>query len=261
MNGLLERIEKFNQAVLVILKIPLTILGCVALAALALVLWDTHNTINTVNTNLPGTFAQLNDSLKKVSDASDTLKSTLQQTTATLGSINSSVGQFGTVITKMDDVLDHINMLCTPEKGHVYTADEDKPCGTLADIARTLHTIRGTFGTIEIAGNHIDKSLTTYDAQETELVASTNTAIVNLGSTLDYAHQMMVAHQQLLDNLQRLAGNSADTMQEAYGVAKDIHQATTKMNTPKTKEQKILEWAPVGVKAAISVACMVTGAC
>ena len=41
-----------------------------------------------------------------------------------------------------------------------------KPCGTIADANRTLATVRGTLGVIEIAGHHYDKQLSTLDKQE-----------------------------------------------------------------------------------------------
>jgi hypothetical protein len=58
---------------------------------------------------------------------------------------------------------------CTPVKGAVYTVDHPVPCGTLADMNRTLATVRGTFGQIEVAAKHENKNLTTLDDQELAL--------------------------------------------------------------------------------------------
>ncbi len=187
-----------------------------------------------------------------------TLNGTIFQLNTSLQSVSSSVDQ---VTAGVNKVVAKLLDTCHPEKGHIYTVDEDKPCGTLADLARTLHTIRGTFGVIETAGKHYDQNLTKYDAQEADLIKNTNDLLSNASDTIDYAHQLMVAHEAFLDNLQRLAGNSADTMGEVHGVVADIHVQTTKMNKPKTKQQQILEWAPFAIRGSVAVACMVTGAC
>lgn len=54
------------------------------------------------------------------------------------------------------------------------------PCGTLADVAKTLNTVRGTFGQIEIAANHENKNLTALDKHEATLFADTHAALVNI---------------------------------------------------------------------------------
>ncbi len=54
------------------------------------------------------------------------------------------------------------------------------PCGTLYDVAETLHTVRGTFGQIEVAANHEDKNLTTLDTQEQQLFQDTHQALAGL---------------------------------------------------------------------------------
>jgi hypothetical protein len=180
---------------------------------------------------------------------------------AVVDSTKATVDHLDRSLTAVDTTLEKVNAPCQPVRGTVYAPDDDKPCGTLADVQRTLHTFRATAGTVLVAGRHFDKSLTTYDKQEFTLYTNVNAAVKNLGDTIDFAHALMAAHEQFLDELQRLAHNSADTMQETHGISKDIHTATTKMNTPKTKQQRILEWAPVVVKGVISTACIATGAC
>jgi hypothetical protein len=46
---------------------------------------------------------------------------------------------------------------------------QGKPCGTLADLNRTFATVRGAVGTVETAGRHYDKQLSTLDKQEATL--------------------------------------------------------------------------------------------
>jgi hypothetical protein len=64
-----------------------------------------------------------------------------------------------------------------------------------------------------------------------------------------------------LKEVKRFTSNSADSMENVKGITADIHTETTKMTQPKTKEQKIMEWAPVAVKGTISVLCVVFGPC
>ena len=65
------------------------------------------------------------------------------------------------------------------------------PCGLLADVAKTLNTVRGTFGQVEIAANHEDRNLDTLDSQELQLfqhtdaaLSSTDALIANFNTTL-----------------------------------------------------------------------------
>ena len=66
-----------------------------------------------------------------------------------------------------------VNRLCAPG-----------PCGLLADTAKTLNTVRGTFGQVEIAANHENRNLSTLDAQEAQLFQDSHSAIVGF-STLE----------------------------------------------------------------------------
>ena len=207
--------------------------------------------IQAVLTHTDKTLTNLDTTLTSLTTASGQLSSSLSSVS---GAVQSSSSMLNQVLAK-------VMAPCTPEKGHIYTVDEDKPCGTLADFARTLHTIRGFAGTLEFAGRHLDKSLNTYDKQEADLTKNTNSMLANVNSTVDFAHQLMVSHQQILDNLQRLAGNSADTMQNVTGITGDIRVQTKALNAPKTKTQKVLQWMPPLVRTAITVACATMGPC
>jgi CHASE3 domain sensor protein len=176
---------------------------------------------------------------------------TLQTTTKDIDRVSRSLNS---VLTKLLDP-------CRPVNGHIYAVDEDKPCGTLADVARTLHTIRGFAGTLEVAGRHLNKSLATYDKQEADIADNTNAVLSNLSSTIDFAHFLMSSHQALLDNLQRLSANSADTMDNVKGITADIRVQTKALNEPKTKTQKFLQWMPPLVRTAITVGCATMGPC
>ena len=76
---------------------------------------------------------------------------------------NSTVSSLQKTVQIMDGTLLAVNRPCVPG-----------PCGLLSDSAKTLNTVRGTFGQIEIAARHENKNLTTLDAQEAQLFSDTH---------------------------------------------------------------------------------------
>lgn len=60
-----------------------------------------------------------------------------------------------------------------------------KPCGTLADVAKTLGTIRLTAGQVEVAANHEDKRIGIMDSQETQIAGDTHALLAKAGGDLD----------------------------------------------------------------------------
>ena len=87
-----------------------------------------------------------------------------QTTQTTLIHADSVLTSFGSESQK---TFDNLNRLC--ELG--------KPCGTLADINRTLAAVRGTFGQVEVAAIHENKNLSALDAQEAQLFGDTHRAL------------------------------------------------------------------------------------
>ena len=77
-------------------------------------------------------------------------------------------------LLQVDVTLDTINRPCSPSK----------PCGTLADVNRTLQTARLTMGTVEVAGEHYDRQLYKLDSQEAELAANLNGAVTDARTLL-----------------------------------------------------------------------------
>lgn len=64
------------------------------------------------------------------------------------------------------------------------------PCGTLADVNRTLATVRGTFGQVETAARHENAQLTTLDGQERALFADLHGAIGDARETITGARDL-----------------------------------------------------------------------
>jgi len=77
----------------------------------------------------------------------------------------------------LDTTVDTLNRPC-PTPGHI------DPCGTLADVAKTLNTVRGTFGQIEVAANHEDANLSTLDSQEQHIFADLHKTLAASNETL-----------------------------------------------------------------------------
>lgn len=59
------------------------------------------------------------------------------------------------------------------------------PCGTLADLAKTLNTARLTLGQLEVAANHEDQRIGVLDAQEAQIAADAHTLALKAGGTVD----------------------------------------------------------------------------
>jgi hypothetical protein len=124
-------------------------------------------------TTLAGETARVNASLD-----------TLDRQVATVGPVVRQLGQFTGELSrdsaKAGDTLDRINAPCVPG-----------PCGTVADVGKTLNTVRGTFGQIEVAANHEDKNLTTLDAQELQLFTDFHGTETRLNTGLDTADALL----------------------------------------------------------------------
>jgi uncharacterized phage infection (PIP) family protein YhgE len=88
---------------------------------------------------------------------------------------------------KAGGTLDSINRLCPG------VADPAKPCGVLADLNRTMATIRGATGQVEIAARHENAQLTTIDAQEASLAADLHTVLTAGAGTANAASTTLSA--------------------------------------------------------------------
>jgi hypothetical protein len=130
-----------------------------------------------------------------------TVKQLGNQTSITLSQVSTSVSRTQASITAASNSLVQVqNGLLPVENGLLATTNSlnstlltvnspcggGHPCGTLADVAKTLNTVRGTFGQIEVAANHENKNLTNLDAQEAQLFADTHLAFQGVSkATLD----------------------------------------------------------------------------
>ena len=82
-----------------------------------------------------------------------------------------------------------------------------KPCGTLADVAKTLNSARLTLGQVEIAANHEDSRIGVLDAQEAQIASDAHTLALKAGGTVD---ALTVAAKGIQPVEQNAAGEISD---------------------------------------------------
>lgn len=86
------------------------------------------------------------------------------QLRTTLSGVQSSISSVASGLNQTTALINHP---CVPG-----------PCGTVADIGKTLNTTRLTLGQLEIAANHEDKNLANLDAQENQLFKDTDATVL-----------------------------------------------------------------------------------
>lgn len=160
-----------------------------------------------------GTLAQLNIELRNLAVATASANATIDNVNAAMKTINQPCG-------------------------------DDKPCGTLADVAKTLNTVRGTFGQIEVAANHEDRNLTTLDVQEATLFADTH-------STFADADALMVSPDvaAMFRNANATSASLADSMKQTDAMLADARAEVDKLAHPPVK--KLGFWGSVWVAAKV----------
>lgn len=195
--------------------------------------------------SLKGVGPQAVSTLKSV-DA--TVKSVGKQATTSL-KVSTKVG---VVLDKAAQTLDGVNRPCAvtaSDEGFVASRDGDKhpmkPCGTLADVNRTLASVRGTVGQIEVAARHENRNLDTLDEQEKQVVADLHTTTTNFNA--------LVASP----DVQRFLKASADTSVQVAAIATDVHKEADALVKPQPWYRKLYNYGSTGV----NVACLVTHSC
>ncbi len=82
------------------------------------------------------------------------------------------------------------------------------------------------------------------------------------GTITDLREQLKSqAVQNVVADISRAVHFSADTTENVAGITKDLKLEADKLAAPKTKTQKILQWAPAGAKVGITVTCALLGPC
>lgn len=196
------------------------------------------------NRRLPSTTA------REVSDAARELTATLKtfqgvgpQATATLKTLQATGRQASKTLQAVKPVLDRTATALDGVNRPCNVAG--KPCGTLADVNRTLATVRGTFGQIETAARHETRNLDEFDEQERRVYDDIHQTTANLNSLI------------ASPDIARFLKSSADTSMEVAAIAKDVHKEADSLVAPVPWWHKIGNYTTTGV----NIACLVTHSC
>jgi hypothetical protein len=115
-------------------------------------------------------------------------------------------------LAQINTSLAYINQKCIPVQGQVLTLEDSKNCGTLADLSRTLQTLRGAIGTAEKAGKDFDDNEATFYKQEAALFAQGSQAFKDFDA--------LVSSKDLATAFTQLAGASTNVNDLTGTVAK-----------------------------------------
>jgi glutamate mutase epsilon subunit len=129
---------------------------------------------------------------------------------ATLTNLDMVIASTSSITANINKTLDEINRPCG---GHAS-------CGTIADFNRTLATLRGTLGIVEIAAKHENAQLYALDAQERILYSD--------------LHATLLAGQTTL-------GRSADLLATLNQTGKDTQPVIAEAHTSLAKLTESLE--------------------
>jgi len=145
------------------------------------------------------------------------ISETRPQISETMRRLNGTIAHLDETAAGLDTTVAKINAPCAPG-----------PCGTLADVAKTLNTFRGTAGRLEIAADHEDKRLTLLDDQEQQLADDTHADLAKLGGALD-GIQELASNKDLQGTLAHVNG----TMTALDGMAAETQAAWHEFLHPK----------------------------
>jgi hypothetical protein len=181
------------------------------------------------------------------------------------------------VAGKVGGVVDAIKAPCAGFHGSVT-------CGPLAQLSQTEKNIGIVAGQsalqVKQSGKLIDASAASIQDVAghlnktadgvTTLLAQMNDAQTGLTPTLGAYRDAGVSLNDLLkrkaiaetiDNVDRLSAAAAGTVENLQGITKDAKIETDAMVAPKTKKQKVMEFAPPAFKLGITLMCFISKTC
>ncbi len=131
---------------------------------------------------------------------------------------------------KLGRSIDLVNAPCVPG-----------PCGTVADVGKTLNTVRGTFGQIETAANHENRNLSALDTQEATLFADFHGTATRTNTTLDTFNERLASPEVTV-----MLANGAKFTTTAVELEQKLAQCTLHPTLPCVLKSEILFGAQVG---------------
>jgi hypothetical protein len=124
------------------------------------------------------TFSAANAAIAHVNTATDQVGSSFttaaQSLTQTEADVRGLTTQFGGVAVGLQKTVALVNAPCVPG-----------PCGTVADISKTLNTGRLAIGEVEIAADDFNKNEARFYAQEDQLYTDADASIKQFDALLD----------------------------------------------------------------------------
>jgi hypothetical protein len=211
--------------------------GAVAIRALVAVPAAVSSTGAAVNVTLGGLNRVETDAGATITTESTRLNQSLDNLDRQIATIGPAVKRIDPILAnaaddtrKMGRTIDLVNAPCVPA-----------PCGTLADVNRTMATVRGTFGQIEFAALHEDRNLGTLDTQEAALFADFHETAIRANTTLDTFNGLLAN-----PNVTLMMANGGQFTTTAVAVEQKLAQCTLHPTLPCVLRSDILFGAQVG---------------
>jgi hypothetical protein len=174
--------------------------------------------------------ATINAESARLNRSLDTLDRQVAATGSAIKKSKSVLSNLDDDTAKLGRSIDLVNAPCVPG-----------PCGTVADLGKTLNTVRGTFGQIEFAAKHEDRNLTTLDAQEATLFGDFHGTATRANLTLDTFNGLLAN-----PNVTIMMANGAEFTTTAVQVEKKLAECTLHPTLPCVLKSDILFGAQVG---------------
>lgn len=191
----------------------------------AFFVWDTHQTQVRVRAAV--------SRLESAAPDPAAVANLLTESTAAIEEVRSTVKTVQPVLAGVKTITDKVNAPCPSGD---YT---NVPCGTIADLNRTLNTARRTMGTVETAGVHYDQQLETVDQQELQLFGDLHSTIGALPALIsqyrDTASSIngwlkSKALEQSAENIRTMTESGAESMSDVHDeIHGFVHPSKKKM--------------------------------
>ena len=239
-----------NKLHSILVALALGTVPCVGAVAIR-ALWPIPAAASATSAQLNAVLQGFNGIATKSSAAIDAESARLNKS---LDNLDQQVATVGPAINKLDPVLtnvaddtaklgrsidlitNRVTVLCPPKD-----SDELHPCGTLADVAKTLNTVRGTFGEIRIAANHENRNLGTLDTQEATLFDDFHGTATRANTSLDIFNTRLGSKDVTV-----MLDNGAEFTTTAVELEKKLAACTLHPTLPCVLKSDILFGAQVG---------------
>jgi hypothetical protein len=147
---------------------------------------------------------------------------------ATLTKLDTAIASASSITANINKTLDEINRPCG---GHAS-------CGTIADFNRTLASVRGAVGQVEVAAKHENAQLSTLDAQEKTLYSDLHATLNNVNEFAVTGRQTELALQGSIDlttmNTQPILAEAHESLAELTVSLTSLNAVISNQDIPKT---------------------------